>query len=138
MNSVFLDTSGLIGVVNADDQWHSQAETVWLELVSSSVALFTTSLILIELADGLSRLRHREMAIQTIEALRNSDLLTVVQSDAHREAQAWELYCERVDKEWGMTDCVSMMVMKEQNIQHVFTADSHFEQAGFHVLLKQN
>ena len=136
MNAVFLDTSGLVGVVNNDDQWHAQAEKVWSELLDSSVGIVTTSLVLVELADGLSRLSHREMAIQTIEALRHWDQLTIVQSDFHLEAKAWQLYCDRVDKEWGMTDCVSMTVMEQQEIQEVFTADKHFEQASFHVLLK--
>lgn len=138
MNAVFLDTSGLVGVVNSDDQWHTQAEKVWSELLSSSVGIVTTSLVLVELADGLSRLCYRELAIQTIDALRRWEHVTIVRSDLQLETMAWRLYCDRVDKEWGVTDCVSMTVMKQQGIQDVFSADRHFEQAGFHVLLKEH
>ena len=35
-----------------------------------------------------------------------------------------------------MTDCVSMSLMTERGIQDVFTADHHFEQSGFNILLK--
>ncbi len=59
MTSVFLDTSGLIAFVNTDDQWHRRAEIVWAELSDSGADLITTSLVLIELADGLSRVHHR-------------------------------------------------------------------------------
>ena len=53
MTSVFLDTCGLIALVNVDDQWHGKAEEVWAELTESANGLSTSSLVLIELADGL-------------------------------------------------------------------------------------
>ena len=52
MTSVFLDTSGLIALVNTDDQWHEKAEKVWAELTETASRLTTSSLVLIELADG--------------------------------------------------------------------------------------
>jgi len=35
MTPVFLDTSGLIAVVNTDDQSHALAEAVWHDLVEA-------------------------------------------------------------------------------------------------------
>jgi predicted nucleic acid-binding protein len=40
------------------------------------------------------------------------------------------------DKEWGLTDCISFVVMQEQGLTDALTADHHFEQAGFTILLK--
>ncbi len=136
MSSVFLDTSGLVGVVNTDDQWHPQAGKIWEDLVASSTELITTSLVLIELADGLSRVRHRGLALRIIDGLRASDRVTIVPSEESLEAIAWKLFRERMDKEWGMTDCVSITLMTQRGITKSFTADYHFEQAGFHILLK--
>jgi predicted nucleic acid-binding protein len=99
--SAFLDTSGLIAVVNTDDQRHSKAETIWADLVSSLRRMVTTSLVLIELADGLSRLQHRVLAIQIVDRLRDSDRVEIVQSDESLESRAWQLFRERSDKEWG-------------------------------------
>jgi len=59
VSGVFLDTSGLIALVNTDDHWHRKAETVWDELTESAAHPTTCSLVLIELADGLSRIHHR-------------------------------------------------------------------------------
>ena len=39
MNPVFLDTSGLIAVVNTDDQWHASAEHVWGDLIAANARL---------------------------------------------------------------------------------------------------
>ena len=52
------------------------------------------------------------------------------------EQRGWDLYGGRRDKSWGMTDCTSMIVMQDRQIVQVLTADRHFEQAGFEVLLK--
>ena len=49
--------------------------------------------------------------------------------------RGWQLYCARPDKEWGLTDCLSFVVMQEQGVFDAFTADHHFEQAGFIRLL---
>lgn len=51
-------------------------------------------------------------------------------------AQALRLYRERPDKEWSLTDCVSLIVMRERNMTEALTADEHFQQAGFRALLK--
>ena len=44
MTSVFLDTSGLVALVNTDDQWHGAAEAAWGKLVDSSAPLVTALL----------------------------------------------------------------------------------------------
>ena len=46
------------------------------------------------------------------------------------------LYEERPDKEWSLTDCLSFVVMKDENLREALTGDQHFEQAGFIALLK--
>lgn len=47
------------------------------------------------------------------------------------------LYEERTDKDWSLTDCISFVLMEQNGIQDALTADHHFEQAGFNVLLKR-
>jgi predicted nucleic acid-binding protein len=36
-----------------------------------------------------------------------------------------------------VTDCISFLVMKERRMREALTADHHFEQAGFTILLKK-
>ncbi len=49
---------------------------------------------------------------------------------------AWSLFERRIDKEWGLTDCYSFVVMKKFDIKQALTTDKHLEQAGFEILLK--
>jgi uncharacterized protein len=44
-------------------------------------------------------------------------------------------YAARADKDWSLTDCISFIVMAEQQITEALTGDHHFEQAGFRALL---
>jgi predicted nucleic acid-binding protein len=46
-----------------------------------------------------------------------------------------ELYKARSDKSYSLTDCISMVTMRERNITDVLTHDRHFAQEGFTVLL---
>ena len=52
-------------------------------------------------------------------------------------ARALQLYRERPDKEWGLTDCVSFLVMQDRGLIESLTTDEHFQQAGFRALLRE-
>lgn len=136
MNPIFLDASGLIAVANTDDQWHAPAESAWNDLVASNHPLITTSLVLFELGDGLSRINQRSLAILLYDRLRNSPRLQVVSATAELESAAWELFRQRPDKTWGVTDCASFITMRQLGIKAAFTVDRHFEQAGFQRLIQ--
>ena len=49
--------------------------------------------------------------------------------------RAFQLYKDRLDKEWGLTDCISFIIMQDRGLVKVLTADEHFQQAGFQALL---
>jgi predicted nucleic acid-binding protein len=46
-----------------------------------------------------------------------------------------EFYKARPDKEYSLTDCLSMMIMWEYDITDVLTHDKHFAQEGFRILI---
>jgi predicted nucleic acid-binding protein len=136
MNLVFLDASGLIAVANTDDHWHSRALAAWNELVLSNTSLVTTSLVLFELGDGLSRIDQRSLAVTLYDRLRASPRVQIVPLSSDQEVAAWELFRQRPDKSWGATDCASFVVMKQLGVESAFTVDRHFEQAGFQRLIR--
>lgn len=51
-------------------------------------------------------------------------------------AEGIDLFRRRSDKEWALTDCISFVVMNDEKLAEALTADHHFEQAGFTILLK--
>jgi len=44
---------------------------------------------------------------------------------------AFELYRRHTDKQWGLVDCVSFVVMRNQGLTTALAFDQHFVQAGF-------
>ena len=48
------------------------------------------------------------------------------------------LFASRMDKDWSLTDCVSFAAMHQMGLADALTADHHFEQAGFTVLLNRS
>src|SRR5205814_326112 len=102
------------------------AESTWQELLRVNTSFLTTSLVLIEVADGLSRIHQRPLAVSLYDRLRNSPQVEIVQVIEATEIRAWDLFRERQDKEWGMTDCVSFVVMRDRDLREAFTNDRHF------------
>lgn len=49
---------------------------------------------------------------------------------------AFTLFKSRKDKDWGLVDCVSFIVMQNRGITDALTTDEHFQQAGFRALLR--
>ena len=52
-------------------------------------------------------------------------------------AAGLDLYRNRPDKAWSLTDCISFVVMRERSITEALAYDRHFEQAGFRALLRE-
>jgi predicted nucleic acid-binding protein len=75
--------------------------------------LITTNYILAELVSLLIsslRLAHPRI-VAFIEGLTTSPDVDVVHVDPILDAQAWQWFTERPDKEWGLVDCAGFVVI---------------------------
>jgi hypothetical protein len=64
-------------------------------------------------------------------------MVEVVPMTSDLYGQAFDLFRNRPDKEWGLTDCASFVVMRARGMTDALTSDDHFEQAGFQALLRR-
>ncbi len=99
--------------------------------------LVTTETVLIELLNYLAEFppEMREAVGRFVKLILNGFLVEVVFHTHGAFLQGLELYENRLDKGYSLTDCISMLVMRERGIQEVLTHDHHFEQEGFNILL---
>jgi predicted nucleic acid-binding protein len=134
--AVFLDTVGLLGTLNKDDDLHEPAAVVLRKLEETGRSVVTTTFVLAEVGNGLARTMLRADAAWLIRTLHSDPRCTVVYVERDELFEAVELYTERNDKSWGLVDCVSFVVMRRMGLSDAFTADRHFEQAGFVALLR--
>jgi uncharacterized protein len=135
MPTVLVDTAAWIALVNTRDELHEQAEDMMAELRRRNATLVTTEFVLLEVANSFCTIAWRDKAIKLINGLRLMPNLRIVPASSSLVADGWQLYTSRSDKEWSLTDCISIVVMQREKIEQAFTSDRHFEQAGFTKLL---
>ncbi|CAD5915901.1 23S rRNA-specific endonuclease VapC20 [Planktothrix agardhii] len=135
MKKVFVDTAAWLALINDKDYFHNSAVRIRKELKSQGYYFVTSDFVFLEVADALNNPKFRKNAIMFINRFKTlSDLLVIPVSDTLFQL-GWQLYCQRLDKDWGLTDCISFVIMQRENITEAFTTDKHFEQAGFIRLL---
>ncbi|MBI3193736.1 MAG: type II toxin-antitoxin system VapC family toxin [Ignavibacteriae bacterium] len=132
---VFLDASYAIALSSSNDSFHEKAETIALQLEKNNTRIVTTRAVVVEIGNALAKLRFRNEAIRLLLSLETDPTITIVPLSEELFRRAFEFYRQRKDKEWGITDCVSFVAMKDSRLTDALTADEHFQQAGFRALL---
>lgn len=134
---VFLDTAYAIALSSRNDLFHHQAVLLADQLEPSGRRLITTRVILLEIGNALSKQRYRSAAVRLLNALEADPNVEIVPLSEDLYSRALQLYRERPDKEWRLTDCISFLVMQDRGITEALTADEHFQQAGFRALMRE-
>jgi hypothetical protein len=129
----FADTFVLIAWLNPRDKAHALV-TAYLDKFTGR--LLTTEWVLVELADALSAPISRSAVAAFIDAVRADPLFEVVDYAPAVYQAGFDLFANRPDKAWSLTDCISFAVMTERRLFEALTADHHFEQAGFRAVFK--
>ncbi len=135
MTKVFVDTAARIALLNVRDALHPQANQVMDRLVRLKTPLVTTEFILLEVGDALCATNSRSQTVAFISSLRLLESVQIIPVSQKLLDEGWTLYSQRTDKDWGLTDCISFVVMTQEGVTQAFTSDRHFEQAGFVKLL---
>ncbi|MDP2895063.1 MAG: PIN domain-containing protein [bacterium] len=136
MKRVFADACYWIALLNPKDRLHEAAERVSRDL--GPCRIVTSEMVLVELLNGLGRYGDdkRELGVRTVRRLDSDPNVEVVPQTSLQFRSAVERYASRLDKEWGATDCASFLLMEEKGMSEVLTADHHFKQAGFTILME--
>lgn len=133
--SVFVDTHGLLAVLNADDEHHDAAAELFAALAVDRTPVFTSDWVLAEFLSVAARRTLRAPAAGMIDDLRSSVLTTILPATRTGWDQAFKLFRTRKDKQWSFVDCSSIVFCNQLRITGVVTNDHHFAQAGLRVLL---
>ena len=127
-----MDTGYVLALLNSHDEFHNQALHLADKINSQ---LITTEAILTEIGNALAKPLWRQLAVNTLNDLRDDEGVEILPVSPYLFSEALRFYSCRMDKEWGLTDCISFVVMKDKKLTDVLTTDHHFEQAGFKALL---
>lgn len=130
-----MDTAFLLEAIDESDTYHNTAVESYKRLIQEKWSIILTDAILVELANGLSIVKWRQVAHTWITNIQKSRTIFTVVSTTDIFNRAVELYGSRPDKEWGLTDCISFIVMRTYKLTHALTLAHHFEQAGYHITI---
>jgi predicted nucleic acid-binding protein len=118
-NECFVDTVCWIALLNKDDELHELADNEYKCLLKSGFHLITTTAVLNETANALCKPPFRKSVIEFYQKLQKSSLVEIVFVDKELWSAGWQLYEQRSDKQWSLTDCISIIVMQERNITNI-------------------
>lgn len=133
MRRVFVDTLYWLAIFLPADEWADAAGAVEL----SDAALVTTEDVLSEFLTAVSAHgdHTRRLACRLVREILNDSGIEVVVQSHESFVAGLTLYERRPDKRYSLVDCISMNVMRQQQVQEILTHDRHFSQEGFVRLL---
>lgn len=126
---VFVDTSALFAVLDADDEHHERAATVWARLLADGVVPTTSNYALLETC----ALVHRRLGVKALRAL-VEDLVPVLDVrwlDEETHAQALAALLAGGRRKLSLVDCASFVLMRKLGIERALAFDRHFTEQGF-------
>jgi predicted nucleic acid-binding protein len=133
MKHVFADTFYYLALLNPGGDDHEAAVSYTAQF---SGRIVTTAWVITELANALARARNRALFLELLRDLQNDPRVTIFPPEPARFQRGIDLYAQRPDKDWSLTDCISFVVMEQEGLSDALTGDHHFEQAGFTPVLK--
>ena len=100
-------------------------------------SIFTTDEILTETLNYFAESGNyfRGIVTREIEKILLDEKIQIADATHENFLNGFQLYQNRLDKGYSLTDCISMNVMREHGILEILTHDGHFTQEGFQILL---
>jgi predicted nucleic acid-binding protein len=132
--TVFADTFYWISLASPGDFAHKAATA--FDASSTRPMVVTTEEVLTEFLTFFGGkgpfLRRKAVAITV--AILSDPRVRVLPQSHHTFRAGFELYSNRLDKGYSLTDCISMHTVRRESIAEVLTDDHHFEQEGFRAI----
>jgi predicted nucleic acid-binding protein len=127
--SVYVDTSALLAVLDADDQQHARAAAAWRTLIETEEELVVTNYVLVE-TFALVQGRLGLKAVRTLQ----QDIVPMLQvawvtEEGHGAAVTALLTAAR--RRLSLVDCASFDTMRRSGLTRAFAFDRHFGEQGF-------
>ena len=127
----FADTWFWVARINKRDNDHARAKKIE-ETIRNSI-IVTSEMVLAELLNFFADEGRfwRAQCSKFVTHIISNKCIQVVPQSTELFSASLNLYKDRPDQEWSLTDCSSFVIMGEESITHALTNDHHFTQVGF-------
>ncbi|MBM4431479.1 MAG: PIN domain-containing protein [Chloroflexi bacterium] len=127
--SIYVDTSALYAVLDADDRNHPAAREAWAGLLQSGESLLCSNYVLVEC---FALVQHR-LGLAAVRALQEDvvPVLSVYWVDEAVHAAGISALLTAGRERLSLVDCTSFELMRRLGLRTAFTFDEHFAEQGF-------
>jgi predicted nucleic acid-binding protein len=130
--AIFVDTSALLPLLDADAEGHDGVRVSWSEAVNDDQPLVTSSAVLVE----CFALVQSRLGLDAVRVL-SQDVVPLfeiewVDSGLYHSAIASLLTASR--RNLSLVDCMSFEVMRRRGISRVLALDADFAEQGFELV----
>ena len=137
MTTVFADTLYWVAIVRPNDPWQESANRA--RSLLGTTRLLTTDEVLTEFLTALrgGGEQVRRQAVKMVRAVLDNPNVEVLPQTRDSFLKGVAFYEQRPDKEYSLTDCISMNAMRSECVTKILTNDQHFKQEKFEVLISE-
>ena len=125
---IFIDTSALYALMDADDRNHERARDAWAQWLGQPIQFLTSNYVLLE---SLALIQHRlgsQAARQFDEEL--LPVLRVHWIDAELHATALKMVLAIGQRDLSLVDCTNIEWMHHLGHRTIFAFDRHYPEQG--------
>lgn len=133
MTSVFVDTSAIYAVLDADDARHREAMAGWERLLAGVEQAEHDALTHYGVAVEAAALVQHRLGMAAARALHHDllPLVRVVWVDAELHGRAVAALVAANRREVSLVDWTSFEVLRQRSLETAFAFDDHFWEQGF-------
>ncbi len=128
---IWIDTSFLYALFARADINHTNAESIWKQILSKGITGVISNLILAELGTLLAYRFGHSTAASRIGMVLDSTIIRRVYVDSDIESGALAWWRTFGDQSFSFPDCVSFEIMRRTGMRRALSYDKDFGIAGF-------
>jgi predicted nucleic acid-binding protein len=125
---IFIDTSALYTLMDADDRNHERARDAWAQWLDQPIQFLTSNYVLLE---SLALIQHR-LGIQAARQF-DEELMPVLRVhwiDAELHATALKMVLAIGQRDLSLVDCTNIELMRRLGHRMIFAFDRHYPEQG--------
>jgi predicted nucleic acid-binding protein len=125
---IFIDTSALYALMDADDRNHERARDAWAQWLDQPIQFLTSNYVLLE---SLALIQHR-LGIQAARQF-DEELMPVLRVhwiDAELHATALKMVLAIGQRDLSLVDCTNIELMRRLGHRMIFAFDRHYPEQG--------
>ena len=130
-NTIFMDTSGVLALLDADDCFHAAAVKKWKLLFEERFEIVTTDYVRLESWSLIQRrLGYKALLSFQNDILPICDIHDVGEIGFQQAVSHWNIAHRR---KLSLVDLTSFECMRKLHIHEALTFDGHFSEQGFEI-----